>query len=153
MGAEREDDCASFRREVLTCVAPASYWPHTARFSLISGSGLLSTKEILCFSMPPTPTDCVLATGARNACALSRCVLASAHVPPRWRVPTLQSRAALNRQWWMYSMIVYFASLSVMDEDLCGFENVGEIWWGVERGGGSCFKNQLPQGEKRQQGL
>lgn len=85
MGAEREDDCASFRREVLTCVAPASYWPHTARFSLISGSGLLSTKEILCFSMPPTPTDCVLATGTRSARAELMCV------SERTRAATLKS--------------------------------------------------------------
>lgn len=87
MGAEREDDCASVHREVLTCVATASYWPHTARFSLICGSDLLSTKEILCITIPPTPTDCVLATGARNAGARAEQICVS----ERTRAATFKS--------------------------------------------------------------
>lgn len=60
-------------------------------------------------------------------------------MPPRWNLPTSQPLrcAALNRQWLIYGMIVYFAVLSVMDEDLCAFEK--SVWNMVESGGEGLF--------------
>lgn len=54
-------------------------------------------------------------------------------------IPTLQPRrcSALNRQWLIYGMIVYFAMLSVMDEDLHAFEK--SVWNMVESEGRGLF--------------
>ena len=52
--------------------------------------------------------------------------------------------AALNRQWLIYSMIVNFALLSVMDEDLCAFEKPS--WNMVTSRGKGCLKGENAAG-------
>ena len=67
--------------------------------------------------------------------------------------PTAWHRVALNRQWLIYGMIVYFAALSVMDEDLRAFE---KSVWNMEesagKGAGGDVLKSTPPKEKYQRG-
>lgn len=134
-----------WRRECLT--REAAVW-----FSQVVGSDSLFTKslrEIVFALFGLASSDCVFATRLKNNMHIERTLLwacVSTHASAL-SLPTLQRmrRAALNRQWLIYSMIVYFAWLSVMDEDLCTFEK--SVWNMVTSGRRGLFKNQLPQGE------
>lgn len=103
------------------------------------------TLSALCLAS----SDCVSCSHAQkhNAyCTQAKVCDPTCHCATALNLPTPKPRrcTALNRQWLIYGMIVYFALLSVMDEDLQAFEK--SVWNMEESGGrGGVLKINFPK--------